>query len=134
MLRAALVVTALLVAASPASAATIENDFVSSRGWVKPGETYPFTIKVTGPVTDGTVTLSPPDGTTLTGATTWDVGTLAAGQTARKVFEARADTLAQDPEIVWKNLSTVATLSSGESATSHGPKVIPPAGGYDSAR
>src|SRR3954469_16434522 len=105
MLRALVAVIAFLSAASPAAAATIENDFVSSRGWVKPGETYPFTLKVTGPVTNATVTLSPPDGTTITSATTWEVGTLAAGQTARKVFEARADTLEQDPEIVWKNLS-----------------------------
>ncbi len=50
---------------------------------------------------------------------------------------ARADTLAEDPEIVWKNLSTVATLISAagaQSAGSHGPKVIPPSGGYESAR
>src|SRR3954453_4060055 len=137
MLRALVAAIVFLAAAQPAAAATLENDFVSSRGWVKPGEAYPFTLKVTGPVAGATVTLSPPDGTTITGATTWDVGTLAAGQTARKVFEARADTLAEDPEIVWKNLSTVATLTSdagSQSATSHGPKVIPPAGGYESAR
>src|SRR6476661_366816 len=103
MLRAFVAVIAVLATASPAAAATIENDFVSSRGWVKPGETYPFTVKVTGPVTDATVTLTPPDGTTITGATTWDVGTLAAGDTASKGFLARADTLAEDPEIVWKN-------------------------------
>ena len=24
----------------------LENDFVSSKGWVKPGETYPFTLRV----------------------------------------------------------------------------------------
>src|SRR3954447_24736324 len=98
MLRALVAVIGFLAVASPAAGATLENDFVSSRGWVKPGETYPFTIKVTGPVTGATVTLTPPDGTTIAGATTWDVGTLAAGQTVRNVFEARADTLAEDPE------------------------------------
>jgi M6 family metalloprotease-like protein len=137
MLRALVAVIAFLLAASPAAAATIENDFVSSRGWVKPGETYPFTVKVTGPVTNATVTLAPPDGTTISGSATWDVGTLAAGATARKVFEARADTLAADPEIVWKNLSSLATLTydgGSASARSHGPKVIPPDGGYDTAR
>src|SRR4029079_8540364 len=134
MLRALVAVTAFLALASPAAAATLENDFVSSRGWVKPGETYPFTIEVTGPVSHGTVTLTPPDGTTISGATTWDVGTLAAGQTVRKVFQATADTLAQDPEIVWQNFSPFATPTTGESAPSHGPRVIPPSGGYESAR
>ena len=84
------------------------------------------------------MTLTPPDGTTISGATTWDVGTLAAGQTARKVVEARADTLAAGPEIVWKNLSTTATADLRPAAdadgASHGPKVIPPGGSFDTAR
>ena len=57
----------------------------------------------------------------------------------RKIFEARADTLAQDPQIAWKDLSATATLTydGGTGAIeqpSHGPKVIPPDGGYETAR
>ena len=47
----------------------LETDFVSSKGWVKPGETYPFTLRVLNygatPLTGRAVTLTPPDGTTL---------------------------------------------------------------------
>ena len=39
----------------------------------------------------------------------------------------------QDPQIVWKDLSSTATLGD-VTATSHGPKVIPPSGGYETAR
>ncbi len=137
MLRALVATAAFFALCGPAAAATLENDFVSSTGWVKPGETYPFTITVTGPVTGATVTLTAPPGTTISGPLTWDVGTLAPGATARKVFEARADTLAQDPEVVWRNLSSLATLSydgGTAEARSHGPKVIPPDGGYETAR
>ena len=114
----------------------LENSFVSSKGWVKPGETYPFTVRVRNftdaPFTDLTVTVSVPDGTTLLGDPTFTVDVPAGGVAAR-VFEARADTLAQDPQIVWKDLSSTATLGDVTS-TSHGPKVIPPSGGYETAR
>ena len=96
----------------------LEADFVSSKGWVKPGETYPFTLRVlnygTAPLTGATVTLTAPDGTTLS-TTSWTVPAVAAKATdgtpgmAVKVVEATADTLAQDPQIVWKDLSTTAT-------------------------
>jgi immune inhibitor A len=126
----------------------LENSFVSSKGWVVPGETYPFTVRVknykTVPVAGGTVTITVPDGTTLLGSASWAVGTVPAatgsGATLTpgvqaKVFEARADTLEQDPQIVWKNLSATATLSAGAiTQRSHGPKVIPPKGGFDTAR
>jgi immune inhibitor A len=114
----------------------LENSFVSSKGWVKPGETYPFTVRVRNytdePFTDLTVTVSVPDGTTLLGEPSFTVDVPAGGVAAR-VFEARADTLQQDPQIVWKNLSSTATLNE-ITATSHGPKVIPPSGGYETAR
>ena len=39
-----------LAGAAPAAAApgdlVLENSFVSSTGWVKPGDTYPFTVRV----------------------------------------------------------------------------------------
>ena len=114
----------------------LENSFVSSKGWVKPGETYPFTVRVRNytdaPFEDLTVTVSVPDGTTLLSEPTFTVD-VPAGGVAAKVLEARADTLAQDPQIVWKDLSSTATLGD-VTATSHGPKVIPPSGGYETAR
>jgi M6 family metalloprotease-like protein len=135
----------------PAGAATVsvvpdelvlENSFVSSKGWVKPGDRYPFTVRVknyTDTAKDGgTVTITVPDGATLSGSPSWDVGTVRAATddgpgVVSKVFEATADTLAQDPEIAWKDLSSDATLN-GVTETSHGPKVIPPTGGYETAR
>jgi M6 family metalloprotease-like protein/uncharacterized repeat protein (TIGR01451 family) len=114
----------------------LENSFVSSKGWVKPGETYPFTVRVRNhtdaPFTDLTVTVSVPDGTTLLGEPSFTVD-VPAGGVATRVFEARANTLQQDPQVVWKDLSSTATLGD-VTATSHGPKVIPPSGGYETAR
>src|SRR5262249_26978981 len=50
----------------------VENSFVSSVGWVKPGETYPSRIIVrnptAAPVTGATVLITAPQGTTLTDA------------------------------------------------------------------
>ncbi len=73
-----------------------------------------------------------PDGTTLLSEPTFTVD-VPAGGVAAQVLEARADTLQQDPQIVWKDLSSTATLGD-VTATSHGPKVIPPSGGYETAR
>jgi immune inhibitor A len=131
---------------APPSGPVLENSFVSSLGWVKPGQEYPFTLRVKNyqptPVAGATVTLTQPDGTTLS-ATSWDVGTIPAGSAddpavVTRVFHATADSLTQDPQVVWKDLSTVATLTwaggGSRTAKSHGPKVIPPEGGYESAR
>lgn len=141
----------------------LRASYVSSVGWVKPGEGYPFRIFVTNamdvPATGVTVTIAAPPSSSFLDATplqgggsadvsattiTWNVGTIpaatAAGAQVRTlVVTARAATLGQDPEIVWKDLSTTATLAyAGQpgpiSATTHGPKVIPPEGGFDTAR
>ena len=127
---------------APPAGVVLENDFVSSKGWVKPGEKYPFTLRVLNyeatPLTGAQVTITPPDGTTFA-ETSWNVPTVPAKAVdgtpgiAFKVIEATADTLAQDPEIIWKNLSATAKLGNVE-ATSHGPKVIPPDGGFETAR
>ncbi|MDO9495646.1 MAG: PKD domain-containing protein, partial [Nocardioides sp.] len=48
-----------------------------------------------------------------------------------------ADTLAANPEIVWRDISTTAAVTvagTTRNATSHGPKVIPPSEAYDTAR
>ena len=143
---------------TPADALTIENSFVSSLGWVKPGDSYPFRINVkngmSGAASNAQVTIPAPDGVSFTqvkplrgagtasmGASgiTWSIPSVASGDTATLVVEARADTLAQDPRIVWKDLSSTATLTyDGRNAPlkaqSHGPKVIPPTGGFETAR
>lgn len=143
-------------AAPSAAAATsleVENSFVSSVGWVKPGDTYPSRVIVTNPtqapVEGASVTVTEPTGARVThagsGATvsadgstvTWAVPTLAAGERRTLVLEHLASTTAQEPTIVWRDLSSTAELTATDgdaTAVSHGPKVIPPSGGYDTAR
>jgi len=146
-----------------ADALQLEASFVSSTGWVKPGDTYPFRVFVTNPTgedaTGVTVTLSAPPSATFVDATsltdgqsaattptsiTWEVGTLPAAteagpMSATLVVTARAATLGEDDEVVWKDLSTAASLTydghaAAIGASTHGPKVIPPAGGFETAR
>jgi immune inhibitor A len=144
----------------PPPGLVLENTFVSAVGWVKPGETYPFRIFVKNfddvARSGAVVTVPPVDGTTFTrvtpdagsatienGMIDWNVGDVpartAAGPAMRTlVVEARADTLGQDPEIVWKTISSTATLTwSGGTpvrSTSKGPKVVPPEAQYETAR
>jgi immune inhibitor A len=148
-----------------ATSLTLHNSFVSAVGWVKPGETYPFRVlvknftssdaagaEVTIPAVDGMSFLSatPVNGGTASvspGSITWTVGSVPARTDAGPglkslVVEARADPLSgpdADAQVVWKNLSTTATLTytggpAGLTSTSHGPKVIPPKETFDTAR
>jgi M6 family metalloprotease-like protein len=142
----------------------VEASFVSSVGWVKPGETYPFRIFVTNATsadaTGVSVSIAAPpsasfiDATPLNGSgtasasdgtITWTIGSLPAANAAGPnvatlVVTARAASLTQDPEVVWKDLSSTATLTydgySGAaiSSATHGPKVIPAEGGFETAR
>ncbi|GAW48077.1 MULTISPECIES: PKD domain-containing protein [unclassified Nocardioides] len=131
----------------------VENSFVSSVGWVKPGDTYPSRIIVSNttdlPVAGASVVVTAPEGSTITGAgsgatisgggttVTWAVPAVGAKQTKTLVLESVADTTAQNPEIVWRDISTSAAITVGsatKTATSHGPKVIPPSDVYDTAR
>lgn len=148
----------------------MRNSYVSSTGWVKPGDQYPFriivenltdsaasdvTVTIPAPPVGGDPTLAFTGAVTLndTGAVsvtpteiTWTIADLpgvdaeGVGTSATLVVEARADELAEDPEIVWKDLSTTARLDYAENpgptitAESHGPKVIPPTGGHETAR
>ena len=128
----------------------VENSFVSAVGWVKPGDTYPSRVIVRNtsavPVTGASVALSAPVGSTIlkAGTTTvdartwtWQVGSLAPGESRTLVLESRAADLADLPTIVWRDLSTTATVTVGgatKALTSHGPKVIPPGSEYDTAR
>jgi hypothetical protein len=155
----------IAVGAAPTSGVVLQNTFVSSVGWVKPGDKYPFVLSILNydptPVVGATVTLTAPDATTLidpdgaggvdvSGNTlTWSPGAVGAAVTPPggkltpgKVdiaLEATADSYAQDPQIAWKDLSTDATLTTtvpgGTVASrSHGPKVIPKFGGFETAR
>ncbi|MDQ3778700.1 MAG: hypothetical protein M3310_07570, partial [Actinomycetota bacterium] len=144
---------------TPPQTLLLEAKFVSSLGWVKPGEAYPFRVLVknfTGETKTGAVgTITAPDGVTFLGAKplggagtatvdptsiSWRIPSIATGTAATLVVEARADTLGADPEIVWKDLSTKATLTydgyagAEIASTTRGPKVIPPTGGFETAR
>src|SRR4051794_11262258 len=121
----------------PPTTPVLSNDFVSSLGWVKPGDEYEFTLRVHNygatALSNATVALTAPDSTTILGPTTYTIDVPAGGEW-RQVVKARADPLDQDPEIAWKNLSASATLNGGAPVLSHGPKVIPPSGGLETAR
>jgi immune inhibitor A len=146
----------------PRDTLVLENSFVSDVGWVKPGETYPFRILVKSfrstDSTNATVRVAPADGMAFTnelapsagtasldagGHIVWTIPIVPAappnGTTVLTlVAGGQADTLIDDPEVVWKDLSTTATLTyeGGPEVTSksHGPKVIPPGEQYDTAR
>ena len=139
--------------AVPATELSIQNSFVSSVGWVKPGDTYPSRIILTNPTgspVTPTVDLSAPDGTTFLSASgpgthpvaasgfTWSPGPVAAGATATLVLQSQAATTTQLPTIVWRDISSTAVLKVAgkpdRTAVSHGPKVIPPSSLYDTAR
>ena len=139
----------------------LENSFVSEVGWVKPGDDYVSRIFVRNPaesaVEDVTVTLTAPRGTSITGArsaagnvsgapgstVTWTIPSVPAGTAdepsqTQLIVESAARSTAQEPTIVWRDLSTAAVLRVGGTqqgtATSHGPRVIPPGAQYDTAR
>ena len=135
---------------------TLVNSFVSSVGWVKPGDTYPSRIIVTNPTAGSltpTVDVAAPTGSTFVGATgpgtrtldntaiTWSPGAIAPGATVTLVIESKAAPFtgagALDT-VVWRDLSSTAVLHTpskpDQTVLSHGPKVIPPNETYDTAR
>jgi len=138
---------------TPATNLLLENLFVSSVGWVKPGDTYPSRIVVSNP-TDGPLTpsiaLTAPPGSTFLSATgpgshpvtgsgfTWEPGPIAAGDSVTLVLESQAATTFELPTIVWRDLSSEAVMSvpsqPSVTATAHGPKVVPPNETYATAR
>ena len=160
--RVAMAGSAPLAVAEAVAGLELENNFTSAVGWVKPGETYPFRVIVRNyDAADTGVTVTLPDvpGMTFTdvepsdagdpasidggsGDITWDIGGIDAGTAdvpivKTLIVQGRALTTGEDPEVVWKNVSTTASLAYGggsASATSHGPKVIPPDDLYNTAR
>jgi immune inhibitor A len=138
----------------------IQNSFSSAVGWVKPGDKYPSRIILTNPATtavnDVVVTIGAPRGTDFIGAragagtarrtadtVTWTVPKVPAAteadgpSTTTLILEHQADTLAEEPTLVWRDLSTRAKLVSAtgnQTVVSHGPHVIPQGEQYDTAR
>ncbi len=135
----------------------LENKFVSSVGWVKPGDAYPFRVFVknfTDEWKNGvSVSISAPPGVEFVGAKpikgagtatvtptslTWTLASIATDTTATLVVDAKAKKTTEDARVVWKDLSTTATMTynGGSALTSktRGPKVIPPTGGFETAR
>lgn len=115
-------------------AATFSADFFSAKGWVHPGEEYPFTLTydAEGSPGLGTIQLTLPPEATFLGA---NAAYSQAGQTisfanlvgaGEIIVTARAADLNADPTIMWKNLSASATYSVGldsVTAATLGPKV-----------
>ncbi len=113
-------------------------------GWVKPGDSFPvvLTYKAGGTGATGAVirvTLhnasifqnSIPAAASGNGTAgsplVYNVGTVLANGTGQIVVEARAKTLIEDPEVMWKNVAADVTLqTTGQpalGARTHGPKV-----------
>ncbi|MCA1710952.1 MAG: immune inhibitor A [Actinobacteria bacterium] len=139
---------------TPVPGLRIENSFVSSTGWVKPGDAYPSRILLTNAAKTaaGAVSVSIParKGMTWTaaraatgvaalsgGTVTWKVPSVPAGSTLALILEGRAKTTAQEPTVVWRDISSTASVTAGgvtKKIASRGPKVIPASGGFESAR
>jgi M6 family metalloprotease-like protein len=132
----------------------VENSFVSSVGWVKPGDSYPSRVVVTNPTGNAVsalkVTLPTTRGmrwvsarsavgtASLSGGVVrWSVPSVPAGSVIALVLEAKTVSLAEEPTLVWRDLSSNAGVSVGAAratARAHGPKVIPASGGFETAR
>ncbi len=132
----------------------IENSFVSSVGWVKPGQSYPSRIVVTNPtdaaVSSVRVTLPTTRGMRWVGARSssgtaalsggvvrWTVPSVPAKASLALVLDSKALTLTEEPTLVWRDLSSNAAVTVGSAtatARAHGPKVIPASGGFETAR
>lgn len=153
--------TAEVLLRTTAKGLRVTNGFVSSVGWVTPGQVYPFLVRVLNPSgakhTHATVRLHSVSGMLIRGAkvlggkqltvrkgrVVWHAGSFKPGTTAKPttktlVVTARARTYAEDPRVVWKNISTKAKLrydgTKHRKATSHGPRVVPAGDNFASAR
>lgn len=130
------------------AAVKIDAKFNSAYGWVKPGETYPFFVQYQADAAGAsaaTVTVAlPPSAVYLSASPapssgngsaatplTFSLGTLAPNASGRILIRARAKSLDEDPEIIWKDISATAQLSSSvagvpqaqASSKTRGPKV-----------
>ncbi len=148
----------------PTTTLIVHNSFASSTGWVKPGDSYTFRVFVENhtalPGQNVEVTLPSAPSVSWTDAVSLgDVGTIArnadtitwtipsvaaAGESGPAIHTlvgtGQVDSTGQDPRVVWKDLSATATMTYtgyvGDALTSesHGPKVIPPSGDFETSR
>src|SRR5690349_21403895 len=119
----------LIVTAQAVAQVKIAAKFNSAYGWVKPGETYPFFVEYSAGAAGATavsvqVTIPPaasfvsatPNPTSGTGSAasplTFNLGILAPNASGRILIRARAASLAEDPEVIWKNLSAGVKVTS----------------------
>lgn len=153
--------TGVRVAAAKAKGLRLTNNFVSSVGWVKPGERYPFLVTVLNPSSARhrhvTVSVRSVPGMRIVaghvqrgptlrvrhGAVRYRMASIAAASKNKPVsrtliLTGQAKSVKQDPRVVWRDISATATLTYDRKhharATSHGPRVIPPNATFDTAR
>ncbi|HET8798629.1 MAG TPA: hypothetical protein VFO89_13135, partial [Thermoanaerobaculia bacterium] len=138
----------MVLAGRAAAQVNLAAKYNSAYGWVKPGETYPFfieysagaagasavAIQATLPPSAVYVSATPPPSSgngSSASPLTWNLGLLAPNASGRILVRARAATLDEDPEILWKNLSATARMTystagvpqPAKSAKTMGPKV-----------
>lgn len=136
------------LAVTPAAAADLDAVYLSAYGWVKPGEIYPFTIEYavgpSGATTARIAVVLPPSAefdrasvepssgsATSTDPLVFDLGALSPDASGKIIVWARALTLAEDDQIIWKDLSATVTFDHSVggfpqptlSSTTLGPKV-----------
>jgi M6 family metalloprotease-like protein len=116
----------------------------TSGGWVKPGESFPVIVTYktgSAPVAAATIKVAlhsaavfnkaTPMAASGSGSATspliFAVGPLAANSTAKIIIEARAKDLIEDPEALWKDVSSTVTVEvptqTAETIFTHGPKI-----------
>jgi M6 family metalloprotease-like protein len=123
----------LQAGASSGTTGPLAARFVSSRGWVAPGENYVMTVEYAAASEPGaTLSLQLPASAYFVSSvpaptSSSDHGATYAvgGENGQIVVTARAATLVEDPEVIWKDISTTATLTATETHTSktNGPRV-----------
>ena len=124
---------------------TVVAKVFTSGGWVQPDEAYPVVIEYSAgdaPVAGATIKLtlnsasnynnkSTPAAASGNGTAsaplTYVIPALGAGESGRIIAEAKAKSLAEDPEILWKDLSAKLLVEvpgqAAMNAVTHGPKV-----------
>ncbi len=114
----------LLPVASFADPVKLTAKFNSAYGWVKPGEAYPFFVNYeagAAGATSATITVTLPAAAVFLSSTpapssrsgntlTYSLGALAPNAAGRILVSARAVKIEEDPEVMWKDISSTARL------------------------
>ncbi len=145
---AGFILLTLLASAGFAQTANLSASFKSAHGWVSPGESYPFFVNYTagsGGTTAATLSVTIPPSAIFVSSTpaptsgngsastplTYNLGALAPNASGQILVRARAFSLIEDPEVMWKDLSAGVKLSTSVAgiaqpdlvAKTRGPKV-----------